>query len=171
MAQGLCGLAAAGARALQQPATAPLWLLTQFMAGCTVLACCLTLGDSMTQLSGTAAFKLGAACSLVLGPGRVLLQMSMAAATADPAPAKLETLAHATAAQVSAVAGALALLGRPSRQPQALAAFAASTAKPSALLPWLSTVTQAVPQALSCPRPGEAEDACAVQDELLQDEL
>lgn len=148
-ARSLSELAVQMAEALAQPNGGPSWLHEQIEAGCTALSSCMQLACYVPRLSAQAAFKLGAACSLVLGPGRAALAACLAAATAYPAQDALYDLADAVGFQLSAVTITLVGVLHPQHQPQAAAAFASSTAKPAVLLPWLAALTDAMPLALS----------------------
>lgn len=142
-AHSLALLAAAAAAALAQPGNVPLWLPGQVGAGCAVLASCAVLSRYAPQLSAQAAYRLGAACSLVLGPGCTVLEGCAAATQLLPEGAAF-SFAGICRAQVAALAATLDSLLLPEHQPQAAAAFASSTANPAALLPWLASLSQAM---------------------------
>lgn len=110
------------------------------MSACNALNTCMILASSKPQLSSHTAFKLGAACNVVFGPGVAALKASAAAAAAS-----LENLA---AVQLTTVALLVSIVLNPERQPQAMAAIGRSAAKPSALLHWLAVVSDPVPLAL-----------------------
>lgn len=116
-------------------------LLWQLQAGCFTIAGCSLLGDTLQDLSATAAFKIAAACSLVFGTGAAWFDRVLEHAQAG-AEVSLEPLVSASTDQLRAVAAAVAgkLLAR---QPKAAAAFANSTGKPAMLLPWLRAVSRA----------------------------
>lgn len=154
-AHSLTQLATAAARALPPPGAAPQWLMQQVLPGCSVLSSCVALARRMLYLSAPTALKLGAAASLVFGPGQAALRGSMALATADPAdPAAVGGLFALTSVQMAAVMGLVSELLDPNHQPHAAAAFASSTARPPALLPWLMAVSQAIPLATRWPFQG-----------------
>lgn len=149
-AQSLSALAPAAARAMAQPLTAPPWLPGQVEAGCLAL-------DGLSQLavgtphrlSAPTAFKLGAACSLVFGPGRTVMAGYLLTCAAGQMPPRQSfLLPDCFDAELAAVLAIAAEVLEPSRQRQAAAAFASSTARPSVLLPWLSTLTEALPLVL-----------------------
>ncbi len=133
-------LAAAAAAVLDQPGYAPAWLTGQIGASCAVLASCTALACSAPQLSAQAAYRLGAACSLVLGPGRTVLEASTPAVQLPPSAAQTQQCATICWVQVPPLTAILDGFLRPERQPQAAAALAITAAKPSALLPWLAAL-------------------------------
>ena len=135
-------LAAAAAAVLDQdqPGYAPAWLTGQIGSSCAVLASCVALSCYAPQLSAQAAYRLGAACSLVLGPGRTVLEASTPAVQLPPSAAQTQRCATICWVQVPALAAILNGILRPERQPQAAAALASTAAKPSALVPWLAAL-------------------------------
>lgn len=142
-ANSLAELAAAAAAALVHPGNAQRWLLWQVDAGCAALASCVLLACYAQRLSGEVAYRLGAACRLVLGPGLTVLEHRLAAAQQQPPAAAALRITCFWHSQV--VTAALEGMLLPERQPQAAAAFASSVANPAALLPWLATLSRAVP--------------------------
>ena len=140
MAESIADFAPAAARVISCGAVPP-DLQIQFRAACEALTGCLLLGGALEDISATAAFKIGAACSLVLGPGAAMLELALTR-TRSEASADMSTvllgicLAHLQAVG-PAVGGAL-----PCNQTKAAAAFANSTGKPATLLPWLRAVSQ-----------------------------
>ena len=151
-AQGLAELATAAAHALAQSGGQQPWKLTQVMSGCSALNSCVTLACRLPRLPSQTAFKLGAACSLVFGPGRRALEACLTVAMDSlSSPEAVGLLADVAATQLASVMLLVSEVSEPGRQPQAAAAFAGSTARPSALLPWLAALTRAVSIALpSC---------------------
>lgn len=133
VAESLCALAPAAQRALSARSSPR--LMHHVTAGAAALLGCLNLAAGMPQLSDQAAFKLAAACSLIFGPGLLVLRQC----------AQLDALMEAVGTQLSAVTAVVARVLQPSDRPQAARAFASSTAKPAALLPWLAAISQAVP--------------------------
>ena len=133
-------LAAAAAAALEQPGYAPAWLTGQIGASCAVLASCVALSCYAPQLSAQAAYRLGTACSLVLGPGCTVLKTNVPAVQLPPSAAQLSQCATLCWVQVPALAAILDGILRPEHQPQAAAALASTAAKPSALVPWLAAL-------------------------------
>lgn len=125
------------------------WLLLQMHYGCVALASCVMLSLRATQLSAQAAYVLGAACSLVFGPGRTVLERIVASSAAQQLPLLATELARSTIRQVHVVAAVLKRVLSPEHQPQAAAAFANTAAKPAALLPWLATVSRTLPLVLA----------------------
>lgn len=109
-----------------------------------MLASCVALACYAPQLSAQAAYKLGAACSLMLGPGCTVLKANMPAAQLPPSVVQLSRCATVCWVQVPALAAVMDGILRPERQPQAAAAFASSAAKPAALLPWLAALCRAL---------------------------
>lgn len=155
-AQGLAELATAVACALAQSGSQHSWTLTQVMSGCSALNSCVELACRLAHLPSQTAFKLGAACSLVFGPGRAALDVCFAAAAGSHSnPEAAGVLAGFAATQLASVMSLVSHVLEPGRQPQAAAAFASSTARPSTLLPWLSALTQAVSAALDSCDEGE----------------
>lgn len=155
-AEGLCKLAAAVESGMaQRPGLPGGWHLPQVDAGCTALAACCRLAQGLKQLPAGAAFKLGAACSLVFGPGRTFLDKALSAAVADPSTEAITNLEVTVSTQLAAIEYVVVELLQSSRQPQAAAAFAGSTAKPASILPWLTSLINAVPLALGSVRPGK----------------
>lgn len=145
-AHSLSGLAVAAARALEQPGAPRPWIPGQVEAGCLVLEALAMLARGMPHISPQTAFKLGAACSLVLGPGRTVINICLETRAAGQLlPAARILLPGCCSAELAAVLSIAAEVLLPERQPQAAAAFASSTAKPSALLSWLATLTEALP--------------------------
>ncbi len=131
---------------MAQPGGGPPWMLAQTVSACIVLKNCILLARDAPQLSSQTAFKLGAASCLVFGPGTAALNMCVAAALAShPGPSEMVTVAKLAAVQIDSVVLLMTELLQPSSRPQAAAAFASSTAKPSALLPWLAALSAALP--------------------------
>lgn len=133
MAASLCAFVPAAQRALSGRSFPR--LMQHVTAGATALLGCLNLAAGMPQLSDQAAFKLAAACSLIFGPGLLVLRQC----------AQLDALMEAVGTQLSAITAVVARVLLPSLRPQAARAYGSSTAKPAALLPWLAVVSQAVP--------------------------
>lgn len=134
-----------------------LWLLQQANAGCSTVNSLMYLAGHVPQLSSQTAFKLGAACGLVFGPGANALHYLLAAAT-DPGhdqEAAAADLMITCGVQLSAVLSAITRVISRSRYPQAAAAFANSTAKPLAILPWVQTLSCALLVAAARAEPGE----------------
>lgn len=140
-AHSLAQLAAAAAAAFSRPRMATRWRLQQVDAGCAALASCILLACDAQQVSAHAAQTLGAACSLVLGPGRTVLERSMPAGRQRLPAAAASQLASICDAQVTALESMLAGVLSPECRPEAAAVLASSTAKPAALLPWLATLS------------------------------
>lgn len=134
----------------------PSWLISQVDAGCIVLCSCAALASQAPQLSPQTAYKLAAACSLVFGPGRTLLEAALDAAQSEPTTALARFLPRGCKAQLQAVASTVNGVLVPTSQPQAVAAFASSGARPAVFLPWLAVVSGAVLHAVSRTAPGKA---------------
>ena len=122
------------------------WLGLQVMAGCKALTGAhMLINDLLAlRLSSQTAFKMAAACGLVFGPGAALVE-------APSAPGQLaassSNVGHATEllySQLAAVAGTVTTVLGPEQQRRAAAAFAASTGKPAALVPWLVGLCRAL---------------------------
>lgn len=137
-----------------QPSAEPLWFTRQLSAGCSVLNSLMRLAGGTGQLSAHTAFKLGAACSLVLGPGAVVLYAHSQGAQTTQEPSTLGGIANEAGVQLSAVLAAMSAVLHPSEQPQAAAAFASNTAKPSRLLRWVAVLSGALQLAISSSAPG-----------------
>lgn len=152
-AHSLSQLAAAAEPVLAPPDSAPLWLLEQIDAGCSALDSLNRLADRAPQLSAQTARQLEAACALVLGPGRALLQALTAAAQAgeEDATEWLYEVCHSQLVLWIKVYESAQQLGRPR---PAAAAFAANIRQP-AFLPWLAALSQALPVAFPGGQPGE----------------
>lgn len=127
LAQSLADLAAAVPRP-----TSPAAVL-QIKAGCRALGSCSMLARALTEPSAATAFKLASACSLAFGPGTAILIQSDVGAM-------LESCMD----QINAVGMVVSSSSPLARQPQAAAAYAASTGRPAALLPWLRAVSHAL---------------------------
>ncbi len=155
------------AAALAQPGDVPQWLIWQVIAGCKALASCAELSCSAPQLSAQAAYRLGAACSLVLGPGRAVLEDSIAAAQLMPSYSTYLGFASICRVQVKALAATLTGVLSPEQQPQAAAAFAGSAAKPAALLPLLAALSDAIPLIVVRTRRGKQADRSPWSDSAL----
>jgi hypothetical protein len=79
---------------------------------------------------------------LIASPGCLLFESGRQALLAAPsAPMPGSTWARLAAAQLSVGVMLLCVLLHPERQPQAAAAFAGSTGRPDALLPWVAAAT------------------------------
>lgn len=94
----------------------------------------------------------------MLGPGRTVLQISLPVVQLGallPSSAMALGFASMCHVQVTALAALLNNVLLPERQPQAVAAFASSAAKPAALLPWLATLSTAVSLVATKSGPGE----------------
>lgn len=137
-------------------------MLLQLVSACTTLA-------ALAQLAGAAgvqrrtAFHVAAACQLVFDLGQrtmtvLVAQADQAAALGQPPDRRaLAALGFLCISQLTAVAGVLRLL-RQQAQGNTQAAFARSTAKPGALLPWLLVVLRALELSapyFELPNPGE----------------
>ncbi len=135
-AHTLSQFAAAATSSMAQPGGGPPWLLDQVVSACRAFKSCVVLARSASQLSNQTAFRLGVASCLVFGPGRTVLSACVAAACTSQAtsPAFLRA-ANLAGAQLDTIFLLVSNLLQPSRAPRAAAAFASSTAKPSALLP------------------------------------
>lgn len=107
VAHSLAQLTAAAASALAQPHNPPHWVVYQVDAGCSVLASCALLACSAPELSAQAAYRLGAACSLVLGPGCALIEASAADVQQYPTARTARALASVCHAQITALATTL----------------------------------------------------------------
>ena len=142
VAEAIADLAPAASRMLSSTGggSPPPALVLQLHAGCHVVACCSVLAGALQELSPTAAFKISAACSLVFGPCTAWLDGVLSGAQAGAGP-DMTGLLGVCKDYLQAVGPALGgeLL---SKQPKAAAAFANSTGKPAALLPWLRAVSQ-----------------------------
>lgn len=136
-------LASSGAASPAQPAP-PMGLTAQMLAATSSLTSCISLVGINPSLPAQTAVRIGAACSLVFGPGCSLLGWLLKAAEAAPSTAVRSQIDSLCASQLESVASTALVLGCNST-PQAAAAFAAGTAKPAALLPWLATVMCAIP--------------------------
>lgn len=147
-AHTLLKFAAAATRSLAQPGGMPPWFLGQVTSACGALESCIILALCAPQLSGQTAFKLGAASCLVFGPGRTALAACAAAhwAAASHEPTEVRLMVNLASRQLNSVALLMSDLLDPISRPEAAAAFANSTAKPPALLPWLAALSIAVPQ-------------------------
>ncbi len=154
-ANSLSQLAAAAAAAYAQLSIVPIWLSRQLQDGCLALIRCAVLSAYAPQLSAQTAYRLGAACSLVFGPGRTALERIAAAVQALPSPDFTLALASMCRGQVKALAATMNGVLRSEVQPQAAAAFASSVAKPAVLLPLLVALSQAVPLVVT--RTGQGE--------------
>lgn len=142
-AQSVGGLTQAASRALSS-GTAPPWLVLQVNAGCDVIYGCSQLAAGAAELSAATAFKIGAACSLVFGPGAVLLEKQLQEAVLGAgAAAPVERLRVGLNAQLGAVVLAHGMY-EPLHQLKVHTAFAGSTGKPAALMPWLHKVSRAL---------------------------
>lgn len=141
MAKSLSDLAQAASRAVSS-GTAPPWLRIHIAAGCDAVLGSSVLAARAPELPATSAFKIAAACTLVFGPGAAQLEAELQKTqhSADSEGAFFR-LWDGCRAQLAAVAHVLTTL-LPSDQPKAAAAFAGSTGKPAALLPWLQTASQ-----------------------------
>lgn len=123
-------------------------MVAPFLAGCDCLSAMATLASRLDVQPG-AAFRIAAACQLVFGVGRIITPVLAAqveitaAAGQQPHPAPLGLLATVCALQLEAVGRwARALLLHDAAH--TAAAFARSTARPAALLPWLAAVMRGV---------------------------
>lgn len=132
MTDSLRNLAAAASRALSA-GTVPPWVLLQLRAGCCTLAACAQLACG-AQLQAASAFKIASAFSLIFGPGAALLGLQLDAAEQATTRRSLGPLCDV---QLVAVYACTFNTLDSSEQTAAAAAFASSTAKPAALLPWL----------------------------------
>ena len=124
--------------------------MLQITSACGALESCILLALQTEQLSSQTAFKLGSASSLVFGPGRTALAVCVAAAPLAAANDAVSfnnlMLMNLASRQLQSVVLLMRELLNPSSRPEAAAAFANSTAKPPALLPWLAALSIAVPQ-------------------------
>lgn len=145
VADSIAELAPEASHMLSSPSSGPPppALLRQLEAGCCAILGCSLLAGALHDLSATAASKIGEACSLVFGPCAALLEQLLRGAQAGAFEASSVALFPICARHLQAVAPAVegTLL---SRRPKAAGAFAKSTGKPSTLLPWLRTVSQAL---------------------------
>ncbi len=148
----LAQLAADAAHDLARPTSPLSRLVQQILDGCSALNSCTDLARWLPQLSAQTTSKLGAAFSLLFGPGRAALDGFLTVASASPQE-HAALLSEFAATQLAALTGVL----DPTRQPQAAAAVAGSTAKPAVLLPWLGAMSEAVSVALKCPTQGERQ--------------
>lgn len=133
------------------PAMNRLWVQT--IAAGKALQAIIALISISPQLPGEAAFKIGAACSLVFGPGAALLE-ALVASRPLAAVGGAETShfkAELCTFQLTAVAGAVVNTLHPQHQPRAAAAFARSTGAPDAMLPWLLAVCRVLTAAPAVP--------------------
>lgn len=144
-AGSLSRLAAAAAAVIDQHGHTPPWLLQQVDAGCSVLASCADLATRAPQLSAQAAAQLGAACSLLLGPGSAVLGANMAALQSQSAALAVQALADSCYFQTLGIVLIATDVLLPKRQPAAASAFVSNTATPAAVLSWLRVLSQAVP--------------------------
>ena len=121
----------------------PPWLALHVVAGCDALFGCSVLAAHAAELSAATAFKLAAACALVFGPGAALLEAQLQAVVpgAGAAAAAVLLLQDGCRAQPSAVMAVMQMLRQPHRLKVAVA-FAGSTGKPAALLPWLHALSR-----------------------------
>lgn len=154
-------LGSSGASAQRLPAQG---LIAQMMAATSALTSCLTLVGLIPSLTAAAAVRIGAACSLVLGPGCTLLGRLVQAVEAAPSSSQEALRGQANslcACQLEAVTSTTLLLTS-NNTAQAATAFAAGTAKPAALVPWLAAVVRAIRcNTGSCgSRAGEGKQAC-----------
>lgn len=143
LAQSLSDLAPALTEAIQNGRRLS-GLSLQFMAACLAITGMERLARGMTQLPSQAAFAISAACSLIFGPGAALL----GALSASQQPDGSASADHGDELYASQLAAALSIttvLLHHDEQPQAAVAFAASTGKPSALMPWLVLLCHALP--------------------------
>ena len=129
----------------------PAWLQHQVNAGCAALQTLVYLAHITPMRTAKTAVQLQAACALVIGPGRASLQ-SLAAAVQTGEEGAARLLCDVWYAQFSTLLIMVAGLLCPDKRLQA--AFASSTAKPSALLPWLAVLSQALPLMDSSGNPG-----------------
>lgn len=141
VADSLSSLAVAASRALSSGAPPP-WLGAQFQAGCRTLAACSNIANKLEHLTAASAFKIAAVCGLVFGPGTVLLQQMQRETAAAATPTAREVLSAMCNAQLAAVSFCMDDTLQTPIQPAAVAAFAGSTGKPTALLPWLLAVAR-----------------------------
>lgn len=153
-AQAFVSFSAAAAAALESRtgpalewAAIPAQGLTgQLMAATSALNSCISLAGLNPSLPSPTGVRIAAACSVVLGPGSTLLRQLIRVAEATAAAPN--SLLHAQLGELCTnqlqSVGSAAILLRDHSTPQAAAAFAAGTAKPAALLPWLLAVVQAI---------------------------
>lgn len=119
----------------------PAALVLQLMAGCHSITGCMFLAGALEEPSATAAFKIGAACSLVFAPGEALVDGLLTCAKHGDVAASSEAGLALCEEQLQAVNTVVAKLL--SLQPTAAAAAANATGTPAALLPWLQALSQA----------------------------
>lgn len=149
-AHSLSQLAAAAAPALAQLDSPPLWLSQQIDVGCSVLDSLNRLADQAPQLSAQTARQMEAACALVLGPGRALLQ-ALTAVVQSGGEGTAEWLHGACDRQLLLW---IKMVDSVWRCQPAAPAFANSIRQP-AFLPWLAAVSAALPAAFPGGQPGE----------------
>lgn len=131
------------------------WWGKQVDAACHALESLARLWHKGPPLSGQTTSELEAACSLLFGPCKARLHSLSAAVQSGEAGHAADDLHEACHVQILTGMGLLAGLLHEGRPQQAVAAFAASTAAPSALLPWLAAVSQALPLTLASNESGE----------------
>lgn len=143
VAQSLADLAQPALDALSSGTVSP-WQGSHLAAGIGAISGCSLLAADAVELSAAATFKVAAACSMVFGPGTALLDMQLQQALADASTAiEAVRLRNKCRIQLEAVASVFNMLTHSHHQ-KAAAAFASSTGKPTALLPWLLTVSRAL---------------------------
>ena len=103
---------------------------------------CLQLGE-LLGLQRSYAYRMGAAAGVVINTGQAMLEMLLNAVKFHPQlddPPFLSTLHDCAKTQMDAVG----VLLHVDMQQQAVAALAASVARPQVLLQWLSTLTESL---------------------------
>lgn len=156
LTQQLAALAPALAAAIT---AAPHWdspALQQTRAACVAIGVCATVGLEL-QLNSSDALRVAGAAKLLLVAGRAVLVMLGAADARAPRETWRIQLAlqNLLGHQLSALASCLAVL-EPCERPEAIAVFAATTAAPGTLLPWLFTTSNALLLALRTSDQGAA---------------
>ena len=123
----------------------PEWLrriADQIAAGSIAAMVCMQLEEQL-GLDRSDAFRMGTAAGLVLNSGHTVLAALLDALKFHPQlddPPFRRTLYFCATAQMGAMAAFIDM----GVQPQAASALAASVGRPQVLLPWLSTVTEAL---------------------------
>lgn len=152
----------------------------QVTAGCAVLFYCGNLAEEL-DLSDRDAFRLAAAAQLALTAGPLVLARLREASLGPASPAAghipraaaqaheqaLHRVLHGTLLHLFAVGSAMGLLLHPSSRPQTAAAFAASTARPAVLLPWLRSMSKALRAAPPPDQANPLEDSESPADRVV----
>jgi hypothetical protein len=141
LAQRLASLAPA----LTAAVAATPWLspaLTQVEAACLAVDACAWLGARL-GLQSSDALRLAAGASLVFSAGRVALLVAADAVWRQPTSDSTQALNILVREQLAGLSGTFRF-PESDAQPDAAAAFAASTAAPRVFLPWIAAASDAL---------------------------